>query len=92
MLTITEFKNVFLRSLVALLKAEGFIGVRKDSKLTFYSKENEGVRGVLELSYDIDSIGRVYAMYCNGKSIINVIGMAKEEIYDKILSVFKRYE
>lgn len=92
MLTITEFKSVFLRSLVAILKVEGFIVVRKDNKLTFYSKENEGVRGVLELTYNIDSIGRAYAMYCNGKSIINVICMAKEEIYDKILSVFKHYE
>ena len=92
MLTITEFKNVFLRSLVAILKVEGFVVVRKDNKLTFYSKENEGVRGVLEVIYNIDGIGRAYAMYCNGESIISVICMAKEEIYDKILSVFKHYE
>ena len=92
MLTITEFKNAFLRSLVAILKVEGFIVVRKDNKLTFYSQENEGVRGVLEVIYNIDSIGRAYAMYCTGESIISVICMAKEEIYDKILSVFKHYE
>lgn len=92
MLTITEFKNVFLRSLVAILKAEGFAVVRKDDKLTFYSKEIEGIRGVLELEYGIDSIGHAYALYCKGGSIINVIYMAKEAIYDKILSVFKQYE
>lgn len=92
MLTITEFKNVFLRSLVAILKVEGFIVVRKDNKLTFYSKEIEGVRGVLELEYGIDSIGHAYVLYCRGESIINVICMAKEAIYDKILSVFKQYE
>lgn len=92
MLTITEFKNVFLRSLVAILKVEGFIVDRKDNKLTFYSKEIEGTSGVLELEYGIDGIGHAYAQYCKGESIINVICMAKEEIYDKILSFFKHYE
>lgn len=92
MLTITEFKNVFLRSLVAILQVEGFAVSRKDDKLTFYSKESEGKRAVLELEYDIDSIGHAYALYCKGESIISVICMAKEDIYDKILSVFKHYE
>lgn len=92
MLTITEFKSVFLRSLLVLLKRERFDVVRKGDRFVFYSQENEGTRAILELEYSIDGIGNAYAMYRQGASIVAVIHAAKEEIYNRIISVFKYNE
>lgn len=81
-----------MRSLLVLLKRERFDVVRKGDRFVFYSQENEGTRAILELEYSIDGIGNAYAMYCQGASIVAVIHAAKEEIYNKIISVFKYNE
>lgn len=92
MLTITEFKSVFLRSLVALLRKENFNVVRKDSTLVFYAPESEGIRAAVSIEYNIDSIGYAYSLYSKGEPIFEVVRLAKEEIYKLILACFKENE